>query len=906
MLYRWGWRISSPHLYAYIMVTKQKINIHILNNMANKKKRLEDIYSNVENIEGIGVLYTRYGAYSSIFVIENPIEEYTGDEEVFYEINSLWGTILKMLGEGYALQKQDILVKSRYHLELDKNAYFLQKCYANHFEGREYKKLQTYLIITKEAKKNSFFQYDKNKWKDFIAKTTKLSDILNSRKIKNKILSENDIRNYVNRYYGLEFEKNKFSIDNFRANDTEIEQGKHEFKIISVIDTENISLPQTIAPFTKKDIGGSLFPIDLTSFLYDIPNTDLIIYNQAIIIPNQRSEWGKLVKKKNRHSSLPDTANSVAVEDIDEVQKLISKDNKMLVYVNFSILICTKDGSLEAAENFIENSFSHSSILPSKNSYNQLELFMSTFPGNTYKLNPKYDRFLCLHDSATCFIFNEKPQTDENTPLKTYYTNRRGIPVCIDITGREVYPKKTDNSNFACLGSSGTGKSFNMNAILRQLVEQNTDVVIVDTGNSYEGLCNFFNGTYITYTKEKPITMNPFKITYEEFNLEKIEFLKSLLILLWKEKDDVASNADKRYLTLLIKEYYANYFSNISFSAQEEQIKKKMREDWQNEEEHDTDCQTESQLETKIKYAIADAYSLFEKQSTSSYRVLDLSFNSFYEFAQYRLPKLMNENKVAFDYGHFFFLLKAFYKGGEYEDTLNSDIEGTLFDEQFIVFEVDEIKDHQTLFPIVTLIIMDVFLQKMRIKKSRKALVIEEAWKAIASPVMAEHIKYLYKTVRKHRGIIGVVTQELKDIVGNEVVKDAIISNSDITILLDQRKFKDNYEEIADLLSLGAIERAKVFSINELDNKSGRADFKEVYIRVGKVGHVFGVEEPKESYMTYTTERIEKEALKLYLKKCNNIEDAILEYCKDWNNSGIKNPTEFAKIVFDEFKDIYV
>lgn len=62
-------------------------------------------------------------------------------------------------------------------------------------------------------------------------------------------------------------------------------------------------------------------------------------------------------------------------------------------------------------------------------------------------------------------------------------------------------------------------------------------------------------------------------------------------------------------------------------------------------------------------------------------------------------------------------MLKKFYKGGDYERTLNDDMDKSLFDEKFIVFEVDAIKDHKILFPIVTLIIMDLFIQKMRIKK---------------------------------------------------------------------------------------------------------------------------------------------------------------------------------------------
>ena len=159
---------------------------------------------------------------------------------------------------------------------------------------------------------------------------------------------------------------------------------------------------------------------------------------------------------------------------------------------------------------------------------------------------------------------------------------------------------------------------------------------------------------------------------------------------------------------------------------------------------------------------------------------------------------------------------------------------------------------------------MDLFIQKMRIKKNRKVLVIEEAWKAIASPMMAEYIKYLYKTARKFWASVGVVTQEIQDIIGSPIVKEAIINNSDVVMLLDQSKFKERFDDIQSILGLTDVDCKKIFTINRLDNKEGRSYFREVFIRRGQVGAVYGVEEPHECYMTYTTERAEKEALKLY------------------------------------------
>ena len=275
-------------------------------------------------------------------------------------------------------------------------------------------------------------------------------------------------------------------------------------------------------------------------------------------------------------------------------------------------------------------------------------------------------------------------------------------------------------------------------------------------------------------------------------------------------------------------------------------------------------------------------------------KVSELSFNSYYEFALERIPQITSLEKVHFDIRDFAAILKQFYRGGELEHTLNSDLDINLFDEKFIVFEIDKIKDDPVLFPIVVLIIMDVFLQKMRIKKGRKALIIEEAWKAIASPTMAEYIKYLYKTVRKFHGIAGVVTQELNDVIDSPIVKEAIINNSDIKILLDQTKFKDRYEDIAAILGLTPIQRQQIFTVNALNNHDNRNYFKEVWICRGQNSDVYGVEEPPECYWAYTTERSEKEALKIYLRHYGTMQEAITHIEIDRKKAGIGKYLDFA------------
>ena len=293
------------------------------------------------------------------------------------------------------------------------------------------------------------------------------------------------------------------------------------------------------------------------------------------------------------------------------------------------------------------------------------------------------------------------------------------------------------------------------------------------------------------------------------------------------------------------------------------------------------------------------------EQRRKKLRVKELSFNSYYEYVLERIPQIMREQNVLFDIDNFAAILKPFYKGGEMEVTLNNDMDSSLFDERFIVFEIDKVKDDPVLFPIIVLIIMDVFTQKMRIKKGRKCLVIEEAWKAIATPTMAEYIKYLYKTARKHWAMVGVVTQEIEDVTSSEIVKEAIINNSDVFMLLDQNKYKEKFDKIKTVLALTDIDCKKIFTINRLDNKADRSAFKEVYIKRGITGDVYGVEEPRECYMAYTTEKAEKEALKLYKRMLStDYQHAIEAFCRDWERSGIKKSLEFSKKVLAEGKPL--
>ncbi len=882
-------------LFFIALCTGMALSVYTFGTGGKRKHIFQNIYFSVEDTDGVGVLYTKTGEYSAVLKIENPVQKYSADIDSYYDFTHLFSALAQTLGEGYALHKQDIFVRKQFANEPEHNQEFLSASYFRYFNGRPYTDSLCYLTITQEAKKSRLFSYDSKKWRDFLVKIYKVRDLLRDSGVQVKFLNKAEASEYVDRYFAMNFKDRTVSMTNVKADDETVSMGDKRCKVYSLVDVDCAALPSLIRPYTNIEVNNTEMPVDLVSVVDNIPNAETVVYNQIIFLPSQKRELALLDKKKNRHASIPNPSNQMAVEDIKQVQDVIARESKLLVYTHFNMVVgVPADTELQKCTNHLENAFGRMGIHISKRAYNQLELFVSSFPGNCYSLNEEYDRFLTLSDAAVCLMYKERVQHSEETPIKIYYTDRQGVPVAIDITGKEGKNKLTDNSNFFCLGPSGSGKSFHMNSVVRQLHEQGTDVVMVDTGNSYEGLCEYFGGKYISYTEERPITMNPFRINREEMNVEKTGFLKNLVLLIWKGTQGTVTKTEDRLIEHVITEYYDAYFNGFEgFTPQQrEDLRKSLVIDDRNSSEK----RHESERERAVRIeGIIDKIEGRRKEL----KVEELSFNSFYEYSVQRIPDICEENRITgIDLSTYRYMMKDFYLGGNHEKTLNENMDSSLFDETFVVFEIDSIKDDPLLFPLVTLIIMDVFLQKMRIKKNRKVLVIEEAWKAIASPLMAEYIKFMYKTARKFWASVGVVTQEIQDIIGSEIVKEAIINNSDVVMLLDQSKFKERFDTIKAILGLTDVDCKKIFTINRLENKEGRSFFREVFIRRGTTSGVYGVEEPHECYMTYTTERAEKEALKLYKRElqCSH-QKAIEAYCRDWDASGIGKALPFAQKV---------
>jgi len=885
-------------------------------------------YIGVDHHQGFDLLLGVGGEYSVVFRIDNPVMRYGASADAYDEFHALLTGIVKIMGDGYLLQKQDILTREKYPLE--PAGEYLQQKYNEHFAGREYIRVRTYLTLTRQVKKG-LFVYDPKALSEFRQQLDKVMAQLIAGGTNPVALKEGELNLLIMQLLSMNFSAEAVTLNNLAPTDSEVRMGDRWVRSIPLVNIDSVDLPQEVGTYIEAAEKEALrgFPVDFLSFLFRVPDFEVVVFNQAIQIPNQLFTLKKLELKKKRHSGIPDPANLLCVEDIDLLLNDVARDNQVLVDCHFNILVAASPEKLPKACNFIESALFQLGIIASKNGYNQLELFRTCLPGNGVELKD-YDWFLTTCDAALCFFLKESNQGNERSDFLIRFTDRQGIPVAIDPADLPMRTNRINNRNKFVLGPSGSGKSFFMNGLIEQYMLYNMDMVIVDTGHSYSGLCAYYKGRYITYTEKKPITMNPFQITEDEYNIEKKDFLVTLIGLLWKGAEGSFSQVERDVISQVIGSYYQQYFSQeelprLSKSEQHE-IRKRVLEamkgapdiapltdieillEAEAAEELDRDDETllraianakdqsaeaepnpfRAAYDQKFHCAVRDEQ-LRRRRVEGRPHIPQLNFNSFYDFALWKIPQIKQEEQIPFEFDEFRYVLKKFYRGGEFAQILNEPADKSLFSAPFIVFEIDTIKENRVLFPIVTLIIMDVFIQKMRFRSDRrKCLVVEEAWKAIASPLMGGYLLYLYKTVRKFWGEAIVVTQELGDIIGNPVVKDSILSNSDTICLLDQTKFKDNYNEIAALLSINEVERRKLFTINQLDNTDGRGRFKEVYIRRGAIGEVYGVEVSLYQYLTFSTEKPEKSAVEIYVEYFGSYQRALDLFVDDYKESGFE------------------
>ena len=784
----------------------------------------------------------------------------TGEE--YEALHGAWLKALRVLPDYTVVHKQDFFIEERYTAPNDgSERSFLARSYERHFNERPYLRHTCYLFVTKTTPERirqtsassvlcrGFIvpreMRDTDAVTRFLEAAEQMERILNDsglvrveRLTEAEIVGTADDAGLLARYFALSDERRPVVNEDIRLDPDVMRIGDKSLSMHTLSDLD--MLPQSVA----------------TDFRYERLSTDRSdcrlsfaapvglllscnhVYNQVIFLDDHDETLKRLEASARNMNSLAAYSRSNAInrEWIEMYLNEAHSQGLRSVRCHCNVMTWAESESeLKRIRNDVGSQLALMGCTPHHNTVDVPVLFWAAIPGNEADF-PAEESFYTFLDQALCLFNGETNYRSSLSPFGIKMSDRlSGIPIHLDISDLPMKRGVITNRNKFILGPSGSGKSYLTNHLVRQYWEQGSHILLVDTGNSYQGLCSLIHaktkgrdGVYFTYTEEAPIAFNPFYVEDGVYDVEKRESLKTLLLTLWKRESEEPTRSEEVALSNAVNLYLS-----------------KLRTD----------------------------------------RSIVPSFDTFYEFVETDYRRLLEQKRVRekdFDLENFLNVLEPYYKGGEYDYLLNSDKQLDLLDKRFIVFELDNISSNRTLLPVVTLIIMETFISKMRrLKGVRKMILIEECWKALTSANMSAYIRYLFKTVRKYFGEAVVVTQEVDDIISSPIVKESIINNADCKILLDQRKYLSKFDGIQRLLGLTDKERAQILSIN-LSNDPKRR-YKEVWIGLGGVqSAVYATETSVEEYLTYTTEESEKmQVMELSGKLGGDIEAAIRQLARE-------------------------
>jgi len=792
-------------------------------------------------------ILSKQGDITIVFRAELP-EIFTLSDQEYEAFHQAWVKAIKVLPKLTVFHKQDWFIDSKYKPDFTKDdVSFLTLSSERFFNERPFLDHSCYIMLTKKptGKKLSSSLFSNLLRKSIVPEQTLkpqlLQDFLDSAgqfkriledsgfvqliRLKNSELQSHSRKmGLIERYCYLSEKENSIVFKDIKLENS-LQIGDQYCQLYTLGDAEDLpALCGSRINFDRYSTDKTKFSVGFASTLGQLLSCNHI-YNQYIFIEDAQKTLQKLESKRLRLQSLSaySRENSIARDATNDFLNEAISQQRLPVKAHFNVQVWTdKKEDLKDLKNLVSSALAQMDAAAKQETAGAPQIWWAGIPGNEadFPMNDTFDTFA---EQATCFLSLETNYRSSLSPVGIRLGDRlTGKPVHVDISDEPVKRGICTNRNKFILGPSGSGKSFFTNHMVRSYYEQGTHIVLVDVGHSYKGLCDMVNGYYFTYDEKNPIRFNPFYISEgDSLDTEKKESIKTLLLALWKKDNETFNRSEYVALSNALQLYYEKLEKNTNIFP----------------------C-----------------------------------FNSFYEFLRDEfVEKLVTDNvkEKDFDVNNFLYVLRPYYEDGEFDYLLNATQNLELLKERFIVFELDNIKDHPILFPVVTIIIMEVFISKMRkLKGVRKMILIEEAWKAIAKEGMAEYIKYLFKTVRKFFGEAVVVTQEVEDIISSPVVKQAIINNSDCKILLDQSKYQNKFEQIQELLGLTEKEKALILSVNKANDPTKK--YKEVFISLGgMLSKVYRTEVSLEEYLAYTTEETEKVKVMQYARKYGSIEKGI-------------------------------
>jgi len=784
-----------------------------------------------------GCIVSKDADITVAYRVELP-ELFTVTSAEYEAIHAAWCKAVKVLPEYSIVHKQDWFIREQYRPQTgDAQISFLSRSFERHFNERPYLNHSCFLFLTKTTKERMRMQsnfstlcrgniipkeVDRESTTKFLEAVDQFERILNdsgfisiTRLSGDEITGTTEQPGLLEKYFTLSL-SDTTSLQDVELGAETLRVGNKRVCLHTLSDTED--LPGHVGTDMRYERLSTDRSDCLLSFAAPVGlllSCDHI-YNQYLFLESSDANLQMFEKRARNMQSLSrySRSNQINKEWIDRYLNEAHSFGLLSIRAHFNVMAWSDDAEeLRRIRNDVGSQLALMECRPRHNTVDAATLYWAGMPGNAGDF-PAEESFYTFVEPALCFFTEETNYKSSPSPFGIKMCDRiSGKPLHLDISDEPMKRGVITNRNKFVLGPSGSGKSFFMNHLVRQYWEQGTHVVLVDTGNSYQGLCELVrrktkgeDGIYFTYTEEHPISFNPFYTDDYVYDVEKKDSIKTLLLTLWKTEDDKVSKTESGELGCAVNAYIGRIRSD---------------------------------------------------------RTIVPCFDTFYEYMRddYRRELEERDIKVSrddFNIDNMLITLRQYYRDGRYDFLLNSKANIDLLNKRFVVFEGDSIKENKELFPVVTIIIMEAFINKMRrLKGVRKQLIVEEAWKALSSANMAEYLKYMYKTVRKYFGEAIVVTQEVEDIISSPVVKEAIINNSDCKILLDQRKFMNRFDAIQSLLGLTDKEKSQILSINQSNDSSRK--YKEVWIGLGGMqSAVYATEVSRSEYLAYTTEETEK------------------------------------------------
>jgi conjugation system TraG family ATPase len=792
-----------------------------------------------------GCILSKQGDFTLAFRFEKP-EIFTLSEEQYEALHLAFVKAIRVLPPQSILHLMDWFLTDRYTGGFQQERSFLGQSSERFYHERPWLRHEAYLFLTRKPRsrqdstsalsgllRGSLLpreSIDDAMVADFRETASQFVRILeDSGLIKVTALDESDLGStagkagLIERYCTLGREEQPILRDIEWKDGMRI--GDQHAVLFTLADVEDLpGVCSSRSDYPVYATHGIPYPVGFAAGLGVLLSCDHIC-NQYIFIDDAQEAVKKLESKRLRLQSLAGYSreNAVGEQGVNAFLNEAVSEQRQPVLAHFNVFAWTGErGELRDICNRIGSAMTQLDASVRQETVGAPQIWWAGIPGNEGDF-PMNETFRTFAEQAACFFNLETNYRSSKSPFGLRLGDRlTGRPVHVDIDEEPRRLGLTGNSNMFILSGSGGGKSFFMNHLVRSYYEQGVHIVLIDIGHSYEIQCALHGGAYFTYREEAPIRFNPFYIgPGDTLDTEKRESIKSLLLALWKKTEESHNRA----------EYVA------------------------------------------LSNAVQGYFDLLERKPA-----VFPCFDTFYEFLRDEFTATLKTDNVKekdFDLNNLLYVLRPFFKGGEFDYLLNAKEGLDLLHQRFIVYELDNIKSHPVLFGVVSLSIMELFVSKMRkLKGVRKMIVIEEAWRAIATQGMAEYIKFLFKTVRKFLGIAAVVTQEIEDIATSTIIRHAIINNSDVKILLDQSKFANKFDDIQGLLGTTDKQKAEILSINK-GHQPGSA-YKDVWIGLGAThSKVYRLEVSPEEYYTYTSDQRDKVLVNRYIQRYGDVQTAI-------------------------------